>query len=150
MNTNKTANSEEGEDKVISNTNNDSPNQIKEKLGVENRRNNAGGYSWWNWRRSTDNAGKKSLPNLADNKNTNIISVEESIEVKTENLDLSLPTDKFHDDLSLREISDDLDAMDNKNDDSISSELADISKNRYLSEKYRKTLRLTSEQIVSL
>lgn len=91
-----------------------------------NRRNSNGGYSWWYWRRgqkSTSNSPDKLIdtsPDKADLQNLSGFSVADS------------------------------DIADPKNDDSLTSELNDISKNSLTNEKYRKSLRLTSEQIESL
>lgn len=128
------------------------------------RRNN---YSWWNWRRSTDSGDKKSPPKIVDdnksmsesiNSDTNkegIISMEDDINIPTTDFTPidSIKEGELNEDVFEKStISiDHVDAMssNNKNDDSISSELADISKTSGSGEKYRKTLRLTSDQIVS-
>lgn len=126
-----------------------------DKLNVDNnnrRSSNGGGYSWWNWRRSTDNAGQKSASQspdkLIDAKTVDASkpSIDESISVETS---MTL-TDKVDTPNASGISGTDLDAIDNKNDDSINSELNEISKNSFMHDKYRKTLRLTSEQIESL
>lgn len=118
-------------------------------------------YSWWHWRRSNDNADKKSPPKtLEENaQRSQSIGLDEGKEVN--------PTDSAESTTAgftpIKEIDSNdvfieqntsmeaIDAIDNnsRNDDSISSELANISKASGTSEKYRKTLRLTSDQIVS-
>lgn len=144
---------------------------------VENNRQNNGGYSWWKWRRSTDSAEKKSPAKeildetgkleRVDQRAERIDEMKEVInELDGMSLDNSAsgagagagnaavtPTtvtetndDELNDSQALN--ADNTDVM-GRNDDSISSELADISKSSFTSEKYRKTLRLTSEQIVS-
>lgn len=127
---------------------------------VDNNRRNAGGYSWWKWRRSTDSQDKKSPPKELDNKESRQ-SVERIDEVINDlehlNLDVTKDADTSPIDDSIEPQL--LESMQNlsvdntdsaaKNDDSISSELADVSKCSFTNEKYRKTLRLTSEQIVS-
>lgn len=89
-------------------------------------------------------------------KNTEENSNENSVKIEARN-DQSMETEEFDlngtDDFTARNVGiDNLDNVDSgaKNDDSISSELADVSKTCFSSEKYRKTLRLTSEQIVSV
>lgn len=98
-----------------------SPDKDAEKSQV-NRQNTAS-YSWWTWRRS------------ADNRNASPAKDDSGIE----KADLSASNDA-HSESAL---------MNGKHDDSISSELANLSTNS-MNEKYRKTLRLTSEQIQSL
>lgn len=133
----------------------------------DNRRNNASGYSWWKWRRSTDSADKKSPPKELEGKELRQ-SVERTDDMKEvindlENLNLDYSNDADADadvnamakhieppsELVQNLSVDNVDAT-AKNDDSISSELADVSKSSFCSEKYRKTLRLTSDQIVSI
>lgn len=143
---------------------------------AENNRQNNGGYSWWKWRRSTDSAEKKSPPKdiLGDSGRSERQSVERVDEMKeviheldSMSIDDAVTAataagaggagssvanisesnaDELIDPQGLT--ADNADAM-GRNDDSISSELADITKSSFTSEKYRKTLRLTSEQIVS-
>lgn len=124
-----------------------------DKLTGENRRSgNTGGYSWWNWRRSTDNAGPKS-PSESPEKLTDAEALDASKATIDESIDEATSmtlTDKIDTQNASGISGTDLDAIDNKNDDSINSELNEISKNSFMNEKYRKTLRLTSEQIVSL
>lgn len=125
---------------------------------VDNNRQS--GYSWWKWRRSTESAEKKSpAKEILDEsgKPTDQQSAERVDEMKEviNQLDsMSLdnaaaaiiePNDELIDSQGLN--ADNSDVM-GRNDDSISSELADISKSSFTSEKYRKTLRLTSDQIV--
>lgn len=132
---------------------------------VENNRQNNGGYSWWKWRRSTDSAEKKSpAKEILDEsgKPTEIADrIDEMKEVINELDSMSLDhsasgagaganvtetnDDELNDSQALN--ADNTDVM-GRNDDSISSELADISKSSFTNEKYRKTLRLTSDQIV--
>lgn len=137
----------------------------KDSAQSNNRRSNASGYSWWKWRRSTD-SNEKNLPQkdleqrdtkLSDQilENTEGSDNDNSIKIKLQN-DQSMETEEFElngtDVYSLRNVGiENLDNVDSsaKNDDSISSELADVSKTSFSNEKYRKTLRLTSEQIVS-
>lgn len=135
-------NSSKASSPTVENSNdmNDKKIPSRDKLVVENtnrRSNNTSGYSWWNWRRSTDNAGQKSASQSPEKKalDTSKPSIDESIDLPTS---MTL-TDKIN-----------LDAVDTKNDDSINSELNEISKNSFMHDKYRKTLRLTSEQIESL
>lgn len=146
---------------------------------VENNRQNNGGYSWWKWRRSTDSAEKKSpakeildesgKPERIDQSADRIDEMKEVInELDSMSLDNSASgegaaaaaaaananaatvvganDDELNDSHALN--ADNMDVM-GRNDDSISSELADISKSSFTNEKYRKTLRLTSDQIVS-
>lgn len=138
---------------------------------AENNRQNNGGYSWWKWRRSTDSAEKKSpakeildesgKPERADQSAERIDEMKEVInELDSMSIDNSASgaatataatgteanDDELNDSHALN--ADNTDVM-GRNDDSISSELADISKNSFTNEKYRKTLRLTSDQIVS-
>lgn len=129
----------------------------------DNNRRNAGGYSWWKWRRSTESAEKKSPPKEIQDSKESRQSVERVDEMKEimndlDNMTISgstAPESKAADDqVELQDTSLQNPSVDNtdsgaKNDDSISSELADVSKSSFSSEKYRKTLRLTSEQIVS-
>lgn len=121
-----------------------------EKDQNDKRRANAGTYSWWHWRRSNDNADKILPPN-SSNKNDTDKNIQNIIEEKTESIDVStsMVTCEASKLESSRENSLEIDGLDPKNDDSISSELADINKNSLSNEKYRKSLRLTSEQIVS-
>lgn len=130
----------------------------------ENNRQNNGGYSWWKWRRSTESAEKKSpvkeiLDESGKPESQSAERVDEMKEVINELDSMSLesgtagagaagtePNDELIDSQALN--ADNSDVM-GRNDDSISSELADISKSSFTTEKYRKTLRLTSEQIVS-
>lgn len=128
----------------------------------DNNRRNASGYSWWKWRRSTESADKKSPPKEIQDIKESRQSAERVDEMKEiikdlDNMTISGSTaseSKAADDqMDLQETS--LQNLDNtdtiaKNDDSISSELADVSKSSFSSEKYRKTLRLTSDQIVSI
>lgn len=81
---------------------------------------------------------------------------ENAIKINARN-DQSMETEEFDinetDDFTSRNVGiNNLDNVDGaaKNDDSISSELGDVSKTSFSNEKYRKTLRLTSEQIVSV
>lgn len=137
---------------------------------VDNNRPNNGGYSWWKWRRSTDSAEKKSpakeildesgKPERADQSADRIDEMKEVInELDSMSLDQSVSgaaatappatetnDDELNDSQALN--ADNTDVL-GRNDDSISSELADISKSSFTNEKYRKTLRLTSDQIVS-
>lgn len=134
---------------------------------IENNRQNNGGYSWWKWRRSTDSADKKSPPKDILNESSkserqSVERVDEMKEVINEFDSMSIDdttttggtvanvvetnADELVDSQAFN--ADNGDAM-GRNDDSISSELADISKSSFTNEKYRKTLRLTSEQIVS-
>lgn len=137
---------------------------------AENNRQNNGGYSWWKWRRSTDSAEKKSpakeildesgKPERIDQNAERIDEMKEVInELDSMSLDNSASgagaatltetnEDELNDLQALNADNAEADVM-GRNDDSISSELADISKSSFASEKYRKTLRLTSEQIVS-
>lgn len=133
--------------------------QLKE---VDKNRRNAGGYSWWKWRRSTDSADKKSLPKDIDSKESkqNIENVNDEMKEVINDLEhLSLPIgnpNKSNEDSIEEHIEPQIESEQNlsvdnadataKNDDSISSELAD--KSSFCNEKYRKTLRLTSDQIV--
>lgn len=138
----------------------------------ENNRQTNGGYSWWKWRRSTDSAEKKSPPKdiLGESGRSERQSVERVDEMKevineldsmsvsddavtaaaagTNDAFIAAETnvDELIDSHALN--TDNADVL-GRNDDSISSELADISKSSFITEKYRKTLRLTSEQIVS-
>lgn len=107
---------------------------VGDTVDTENRRTSAGGYSWWNWRRSTDKAASKSPDQKKSSHSPNKIEQNKA--------------DDLEQFITSRDVEDSY-TGDNKNDDSISSELADISKISYANEKYRKTLRLTSEQIVS-
>lgn len=118
------------------------PSPDKLKVDKNKRRNSTGGgYSWWNWRRTTENVDQKSASDKLTQDAMNP-SIDENGEVET-SMTLS---DKFDTTMN----SADLDAADGKNDDSFCSELIDISKNSFMNEKYRKSLRLTSEQIQSL
>lgn len=128
------------------------------------RRSNTGGYSWWKWRRSTDSQEKK-LPikdDIDDKKTTEGAEIE--IKQVYEQLKPMQGVDLYDQgpmepefssstDYELRNIN--ADAIDvspmddgDKHDDSITAELDAVSKRINTSEKYRKTLRLTSEQIV--
>lgn len=127
-------------------------------------RRNAGGYSWWKWRRSTDSADKKSPPKemMQDSKESRQSAERSHDELKeiindldNMTIDDSNPSEYKAIDIQIesqelptQNLS--IDPIDGggKNDDSISSELADVSKSSFPGEKYRKTLRLTSEQIV--
>lgn len=111
---------------------------------------NGAGYSWWHWRRSNDNADKKTPSNSPD-KNDTDRNVQSILEEKTESMDasMSMVTCENSKLESSRENSLESDALEHKNDDSISSELADINRIGANNEKFRKSLRLTSEQIVS-
>lgn len=130
----------------------------------DNRQNN-GGYSWWKWRRSTESAEKKSptkeiLDESGKLEHQSAERVDEMKEVINELDSMSLDNaaaggagavlaetnEELIDSQALN--ADNADIM-GRNDDSISSELADISKSSFTNEKYRKTLRLTSDQIVS-
>lgn len=112
------------ESSVVSNN---KENENENEKNDENRPNNTATYSWWTWRRSNDNR------NISPDKS---ITKEEIGIVKAE---ISSSNDVQIDS-----------PLDNgKNDDSISSELANLSTNS-VNEKYRKTLRLTSDQIKSL
>lgn len=148
MNSNKISDSRESS--VIAQKNDSDDSQPKD---VENNRQNAKGYSWWKWRRSNDSADKK-MPSkeLEDRKDLRqsvervdemkeIINDLDSMSINVSNAAHELQTAPVHN-LSV-------DSANGKNDDSISSELADINKSSFSNEKYRKTLRLTSEQIVS-
>lgn len=148
------------ESSVTQKTDLDDPQQ---KDGENNRRNTSG-YSWWKWsRRSADSVDKKSPPKELDDNQLSRQSVERVDEMKEVINDLdSMSLDdgitgsveRSTEFIEQPQTAMELDlSADNgdigKNDDSISSELADISKSSFSSEKYRKTLRLTSEQIVS-
>lgn len=132
--------------------------------------NNRSGYSWWKWRRSTDSAEKKSpakeildetgKPERGDQSADRIDEMKEVIN-ELDNMSLensasgaaaataATGTEANDDELNdSHALNADTDVM-GRNDDSISSELADISKSSFSNEKYRKTLRLTSDQIVS-
>lgn len=142
--------------------------ESEQKASVQsnNRRSNASGYSWWKWRRSTDSA-EKILPqknldqrdtklNHQISENTEENSNENSVKIMTQNVQ-TMETEEFQlngtVDFTSRNVGiENHDNVDSaiKNDDSISSELADVTKVNFSSEKYRKTLRLTSEQIVSV
>lgn len=126
---------------------------------VENNRQNNGGYSWWKWRRSTDSSEKKSpgkeiLDEGGKSDRQSVERVDEMKEVINDLDSMSLgdaaAVADSNDELIMPQAfnAENADAL-GRNDDSISSELADISKSSFTSEKYRKTLRLTSEQIVS-
>lgn len=124
----------------------------QQKDAENNRRNNSG-RSWWYWsRRSTD---KKSPSKDMDESQSSRHSVDRVDEMKEVINDLdSMSLDgtgavESNNDFLDQGVDSTLVADMAKNDDSISSELADISKSSFSSEKYRKTLRLTSEQIVS-
>lgn len=127
---------------------------------VDKNRRNAGGYSWWKWRRSTDSADKKSLPKDIDCKESqqNVENIDDMKEVINDLDNLNLNTSNKSNAHSIEEfIEPQIESVQNlsadnadaaaKNDDSISSELAD-GKSSFCNEKYRKTLRLTSDQIV--
>lgn len=86
--------------------------------------------SWWNWRRSNDNAGQTDAAKVSPGEGNEL--------------------EKFDEQNASGLSGADLDAIDNKNDDSINSELNEISKNSFMNEKCRKTLRLTTDQIESL
>lgn len=127
---------------------------------ADNNRRNASGYSWWKWRRSTESADKKSPPKEIQDSKDSRQSVDDMKEIMNDldNMTISGSTateSKAVDDniegleTSLQNLSMGNNDTIAKNDDSISSELADVSKSSFSSEKYRKTLRLTSEQIVS-
>lgn len=145
---------------------------------VENNRQTNGGYSWWKWRRSTDSTEKKSPPKdiLDDSGRSERQSVERVDEMKevihdfdnmtiadktaagvgstTASFDAStavtnVPDSNVDELIDSHTLNADHADVLGRNDDSISSELADISKSSFTTEKYRKTLRLTSEQIVS-
>lgn len=132
----------------------------KDATQSNSRRGNASGYSWWKWsRRSTDSNDKgMSPPKDLEARDVTKLSrqVFEGVEInegnELENKIIQSPETEEFVMKSLPEIetsnADIADSI-NKNDDSISSELADVSKNSFSNEKYRKTLRLTSEQIVS-
>lgn len=146
------------ESSVTQKTDLDDPQQ----KDTENNRRNTSGYSWWKWsRRSTEsNSDKKSPPKeLIDDQlsQQNVERVDEMKEVINDLDSMTLDeggsvdpsTEYITEPQTVSELdlsADNADAA--KNDDSISSELADISKSSFYSEKYRKTLRLTSEQIV--
>lgn len=131
---------------------------------VDNNRQNNGGYSWWKWRRSTDSAEKKSpakdiLDENGKSERQSVERVDEMKDVIKELDSISLEDTPTGAAAAVVETNDDelidsqLLSAENadivgRNDDSISSELADISKSSFTTEKYRKTLRLTSEQIV--
>lgn len=141
-------------------------NESEHKLS--DRRNNTGGYSWWKWRRSTDSQEKKPPKDADDEKNKSIdISETEMKETPyqpmmaaSENIDntdqeLDVPEFASPIDYQLRDISSEpfkeipLDGS--KHDDSITAELDVANRNAGGAvEKYRKTLRLTSDQIVSI
>lgn len=140
----------------------------KDNVQSNNRRTNASGYSWWKWRRSTDSNDKNSPPKDLDRRDSKTgRSISEDME-RTVSTTINEDSSKQLDGQSMDTDEFDLNGMDtvpaqntdhdnfdsvdsnNKNDDSISSELADVSKNSFSNEKYRKTLRLTSEQIVSV
>lgn len=159
MNSNKSSDSLEGS--VTQKTDLEDPQQ----KDSENSRRNNGGYSWWKWRRSTESADKKSpqkdgINDINDINEDKISrqSVERVDEMKEIMNDLSnLSIDETQSGTADEAIEPQTSSILNaenadvigKNDDSISSELADVSKTGFCSEKYRKTLRLTSEQIVS-
>lgn len=126
----------------------------------DNRRNNAGGYSWWKWRRSTDSTEKKSPSKEIEDIKSTRQSVERVDEMKDIISDLdsltlgdATATESKLEPLVEAQVSAQNLSVDNdligRNDDSISSEIADVSKSSFVCEKYRKTLRLTSDQIVS-
>lgn len=124
MNANKKLLNDKPDDESNAITKNEENGNENEK-NRENRPNTA--YSWWTWRRSTENRN---------------ISLDKSINKENSGIDKA-------------DISTSIDihgehASENcKTDDSISSELANLSTNS-VNEKYRKTLRLTSDQIKSL
>lgn len=137
---------------------------LQQKDAENNRRNNSG-RSWWNWsRRSTDSGDKKSPSKEMDESISSRQSVERVDEMKEvindlDNISLddtgTIDPNDYNSSKIIyldQQTTDSALGGDNtdiaKNDDSISSELADISKSSFSSEKYRKTLRLTSEQIV--
>lgn len=147
---------------------NESLNESEQK--DSNRRNNAGGYSWWKWRRSTDSQEKKSpskeitednkderqsvertVEEIKDNNLSDSMNVISNVDMLKEEQALDAMNQSTHEIQNNNLSVDNIDSMDDshKNDDSISSELADVSKTSFSAEKYRKTLRLTSEQIVS-
>lgn len=148
MNSNKSPDSREGS--VSQKIDLDEP-QAKD---AENNRQNARGYSWWKWRRSNDSVDKKSPPKEHDDRTNLRQSVEHVDEIKEIISDLgnlSMNESNTIDEsqtVSGQNLSADSNNVTGKNDDSISSELADISKSSFSNEKYRKTLRLTSDQIV--
>lgn len=132
---------------------------LQQKDAENNRRNNSG-RSWWNWSRRSTDSGDKTSPSkeMEDSRHSSRQSVERVDEMKEvindlENMSLDeTGTIDSNNDYLEPQTTDSALGGDNtdiaKNDDSISSELADISKSSFSSEKYRKTLRLTSEQIV--
>lgn len=137
----------------------------QQKDAIDNNRRNASGYSWWKWRRSTDSgADKKSPPKEIESKIARQ-SIERMDDMKDviddianltidDSNETELNANAIEELVEQREASVQDSSIDNidiaaKNDDSISSELADISKSSFSNEKYRKTLRLTSDQIVS-
>lgn len=159
---NSTKNSDSREGSVTQKTDLDDPQQ----KDSENSRRNGSGYSWWKWRRSTESAEKKSPQkdiNDIDDINESKMSrqsVERVDEIKEiindlTNMSIDEPQHSLNTaDEAIEPQTSSMLGADNadilgKNDDSISSELADVSKSSFCSEKYRKTLRLTSEQIVS-
>lgn len=130
---------------------------------VDANRQNARGYSWWKWRRSAESADKKSPSKDIDDRKDLRQSAERVDEIKEMINDLG---NMSIDDSSVTEpnrrdilnesqstlahnISTESANAIGKNDDSINSELAEVSKTSFCNEKYRKTLRLTSTQIVS-
>lgn len=145
MNANKTSSTSSTLNVNKSKLGGDTSEQI-EKDQNNKRHTSTASYSWWHWRRSNDNADKKSPSSSPDKNNTgkNIQSINEE---QTESIDLStsMVTCEMSKLEPSRENSLESDVMEHKNDDSINSELANINN----TEKFRKSLRLTSEQIVS-
>lgn len=122
-----------------------------DKEQSDDRRNNvANTYSWWHWRRSNENTDKKTPSNSPD-KNEAQKNIQSIVEEKTDSMDASTSmitceASKFD---SSRQNSLENDGLEIKNDDSISSEIAEINSSCNNNEKFRKSLRLTSEEIVS-
>lgn len=149
---------------------------IDSELKCNDRRNTAGGYSWWKWRRSTDSQEKKPTPKDADDaddrddkddkdRSTVVCETEtkeatdqptmaaaDGVETTVPEAAATEPTTPM--DYQLRSIGaapfDETPLDGSKHDDSITAELDLMNKKGGGAvEKYRKTLRLTSEQIVS-
>lgn len=130
----------------------------QQKDAIDSNRRNASGYSWWKWRRSTDSVDKKSPPKEIESRQS-AERLDEMKEVINDLDSLTIVDSKDIEPNVIEELVEPEEAIAHnqsiddpaaKNDDSISSELADISKSSFSNEKYRKTLRLTSDQIVKL
>ena len=136
----------------------DAPKNSQKDLNESNKsgssagRASGSGYSWWSWRRSNDNNTERPKTGINDKSMDNLEEPELSSNrtMFPEGSLISKLDDSPLDGEPPGDCLDDVDACDTKHDDSLNSELADINQISFgANEKYRKSLRLTSEQIVS-